>query len=135
VHFEVPNELVQQAAGQRQDRGNFENNGLIYYERVVSPSVLFDAEGSVRDDSANLWSNAKATPIVAAQQRGFREGYARADVAWHYGHHDFKAGVDAIFSSVSEALQYAITNRTQFDPDTRRRFSFADRAQDREQSL
>jgi hypothetical protein len=134
VRFEVPDELVQQNAGQRQDRSNFENSGLIYYERVVSPSVLFDAEGSVRDDSANLWSNSQSTPIIAAQQRGFRQGYARADVAWHHGHHDFKAGADGIFSVVNEALQYTITNRSQFDPDTKRRFNFLDTGSDREQS-
>jgi len=134
VRFEVPNELVQQTAGQRQDRSNFENAGLIYYEHVVSAAMLFDAEASVRDASANLWSNSRSTPIVAAQQRGFRQGYARADLAWHHGHHDLKVGTDAIFSSVSEALQYTITNRAQFDPDTRRRFNFAETGRDREQS-
>ena len=134
VRFEVPNELVQQNAGQRQDRTNRETSGLIYYQRVVSSALLFDAEGSVRDDSANLWSNSMSTPIVAAQQRGFREGYARADMAWHYGHHDLKFGVDSIFSSVNEALQYTITDPAQFDPDTRGRFNFAGAGSDREQS-
>jgi outer membrane cobalamin receptor len=134
VRFEVPNELVQETAGQRQDRNNRETSGLIYYQRVISPAMLFDAQGSVRDVSANLWSNRLATPILAAQQRGFREGYGRADLAWHYGHHDFKVGADGIFNSLNEALQYTITNRAQFDPETRRRFSFADRAQGREQA-
>ncbi|HJZ98487.1 MAG TPA: TonB-dependent receptor [Candidatus Solibacter sp.] len=134
VRFEVPNELVQQRAGQRQDRTNVENAGLLYYQRVVSPSLLFDAEGSVRDNAANFWSNPKSTPILAAQQRGFREGYIRADLAWHYGHHDFKIGADGIFSSVNEALQYTITDRTQFDRETRRRFNFAQTGNDREQS-
>jgi len=134
VHFEVPNELVQENAGQRQDRANSETSGLIYYQRVISPSLMFDAQGSVRDDSANLWSNSKSTPIKVAQQRGFREGYLRTDLAWHYGHHDLKVGTDAIFSSVNEALQYTITNRAQFDPDTKRRFNFLDTASDREQS-
>jgi hypothetical protein len=135
VRFEVPNEMVQQNAGQRQDRANFENSGLIYYERVVSPSVLFDAEGSVRDAAANLWSNPRSTPILAAQQRGFREGYARADLAWHYGHHDFKAGADGIFNPVNETLQYSITDRAQFDPDTKRSFNFLANGWDREQSV
>jgi hypothetical protein len=135
VRFEVPNEAVQQSAGQRQDRDNRETSGLVYYQRVVTPALLFDAEGSVRDDSANLWSNSRSTPIVVAQQRGFREGYVRADLAWHHGNHDLKFGADGIFSSVSEALQYTITNRAQFDSDTRRRFNFASVAQDREQSV
>ena len=134
VHFEVPNELVQQNAGQRQDRANRETSGLIYYQRVVTPALLFDAEGSVRDDSADLWSNSLSTPIVAAQQRGYREGYARADLAWHYGGHDLKFGVDGIFSSVKEALQYTITDPAQFEPDTKPNFNFAGAAADREQS-
>ena len=134
VRFEVPNELVQQNAGQRQDRTNRETSGLIYYQRVVSPALLFDAEGSVRDDFADLWSNSLSTPIVAAQQRGYREGYARADLAWHYGHHDLKFGADGIFSSVKEALQYTIANPAQFDPATKRLFNFAGAGSDREQS-
>ena len=134
VRFEVPNELVQQNAGQRQDRTNRETSGLIYYQRVISPALLFDAEGSVRDDSANLWSNSVSTPIVAAQQRGFREGYARADLAWHFGQNDLKFGADGIFSSVNEALQYTITSPAQFDADTKRRFNFAETGSDREQS-
>lgn len=134
VRFEVPNELVQQDAGQRQDRTNRETSGLIYYQRVISPAVLFDAEGSVRDDSANLWSNSNSTPILVAQQRGFREGYARADLAWNHGRHDLKFGADGIFSSVNEALQYRITNPAQFDPATKSRFTFSANGLDREQS-
>ena len=134
VHFEVPNEAVQQDAGQRQDRDNRETSGLIYYQRVLTPALLFDAEASVRDDSANLWSNPQSTPILAAQQRGFREGYTRADLAWHSGHHDVKFGADGIFSSVSEALQYTISDPAAFDPGTMARFHFAATGMDREQS-
>lgn len=134
VRFEIPNELVQQNAGQRQDRANAETSGLIYYQKVISSSALFDAEGSVRDDAASLWSNANAIPIFAAQQRGFREGYARADLAWHKGHHDLKVGADGIFNSVHEALQYTITDPLQFSPDTRTPFRFSGTGRDREQS-
>jgi hypothetical protein len=134
VHFEVPNELVQENAGQRQDRTSLETSGLIYYQRVMSPALLFDAQGSVRDDSASLWSNLQSTPIIAAQRRGFREGYARIDLAWHRGHHDLKIGADAIMSSIHEALQYNITYRSQFDPDTRRRFNFLSTASDLEEA-
>ena len=134
LHFNVPNEMVQQEAGQRQDRNSRETAGLVYYERVLSPSLLLDAEASVRDDSAALWSNALSTPIDAAQQRGFREGYARAEAAWQHGRHNFKFGTDAIFSSIHEALQYGITDPAQFDPGTPGRFDFTGHAVDREQS-
>ncbi len=134
VGFEVPSQLVQENAGQRQDRTNRETSGVVFYQRVVSPSLLFEAQGSLRDESASLWSNSRSTPIVAAQQRGFREGYARAGLAWHEGRHDLKFGVDGIFSSIHEALQYTVTGQSQLDPDTPGRFRFADARQDREQS-
>jgi outer membrane receptor for Fe3+-dicitrate len=62
--------------------------------------------------------------VIVSQDRGYREGYARADLAGHHGHHDWKTGVDSIFSPVHEALQYAITDPTQFDPGTQLNFSF-----------
>src|SRR6267143_1467067 len=77
-----------------------------------------------RDSSATLTSNPSATPVVVSQDRGYREGYARADLAGHHGHHDWKTGVDSIFSPVHEALQYAITDPTQLDPGTQLNFQF-----------
>src|SRR5207249_911292 len=40
------------------------------------------------------------------------------------GHHEWKTGVDSIFSPVHEALQYAITDSTQFDSGTQLNFTF-----------
>src|SRR5205823_2534397 len=39
-------------------------------------------------------------------------------------HHDWKTGVDGILSPVHEALQYTITDPTQFDPGTQLNFQF-----------
>jgi outer membrane cobalamin receptor len=124
VRFLVPNELVQQQAGQRQDIQNTETSGQIYFQHTISPELFLTFSGSVRDSSATLVSNAQATPVVVSQDRGYREGYARADLAGHHGHHDWKTGVDGIFSPVHEALQYAITDPTQFDPGTQLNFQF-----------
>ena len=68
--------------------------------------------------SALLNSNAQSTPIIVSQNRGYREGYVRADLAGHHGRHEWKFGVDGIFSPVNENLQYQITDPTQFDPGT-----------------
>jgi outer membrane cobalamin receptor len=124
VRFLVPNELVQQRAGQRQDIQNTETSGQIYFQHTISPELFLSFSGSVRDSSATLASNAQATPVIVSQDRGYREGYARADLAGHRGHHDWKTGVDSIFSPVHEALQYAITDPTQFDPGTKLNFQF-----------
>jgi hypothetical protein len=124
VRFLVPNELVQQRAGQRQDIQNTETSGQIYFQHTISPELFLSFSGSVRDSGATLASNAQATPVIVSQDRGYREGYLRADLAGHHGHHDWKTGVDGIFSPVHEALQYAITDPTQFDPGTQLNFQF-----------
>src|SRR5581483_3568398 len=73
--FEVPNEQMQQAAGQRQDRTSEETAGQFSYQHIFSPNLVGDVRGMVRDLSAALWSNPLATPIMAAQDRGLRETY------------------------------------------------------------
>ncbi len=134
MNFLVPNELVQQIAGQRQSRQNQETTGAVYYQRTIATNLLLDVQGSMRDTSAQLSSSPLATPIIASQRRGFREGYIRTDMAGHHGRHDWKIGADALFSPVHEALQYATSDPTQFDPGVQPVFSFSDRRWDREQS-
>src|SRR6266704_4609942 len=124
VRFLVPNELVQQQAGQRQDIQNTETSGQIYFQHTISPELFLSFSGSVRDASATLASNASATPVIVSQDRGYREGYARADLAGQHGRHDWKTGLDGIFMPVHEALQYTITDPAQFDPGTKLHFVF-----------
>jgi len=124
VRFLVPNELVQQRAGQRQDIQNTETSGQIYFQHTISPELFLSFSGSVRDASATLTSNAQSTPVIVSQDRGYREGYLRADLAGHRGHHDWKTGVDGIFMPVHEALQYSITKPSVFLPGTLPNFPF-----------
>jgi outer membrane cobalamin receptor len=124
ARFLVPNELVQQQVGQRQDIQNTETSGQIHFQHTISPELFLSFSGSMRDSSAALTSNAQAKPVIVSQDRGYREGYVRADLAGHHGHHDWKTGADSIFSPVHESLQYAITDPTQFDPGTQLNFQF-----------
>ena len=134
VRFLVPDELVQQQAGQRQDLANTESSGQVYFQHAISQDLFLSLSGSLRDASATLRSNAVATPVIVSQDRGYREGYLRADLAGHHGHHDWKAGADSIFSPVREALQYTITNPSLFDPGTQSPFQFTDHRWDVEPS-
>jgi outer membrane cobalamin receptor len=135
ARFLVPNEQVQQDAQQRQDRNSGETVGQASYQHIFSPQVIGDFRVMARDVSAALWSNALSTPIIAAQDRGFREMYFKGAISGHFGRHELKAGVEADFGSINEVFSYRITNRRAFDSDTARRFDFADRAQDREQAI
>jgi hypothetical protein len=127
TRYVVPNERVQQAAGQRQDADSHETSGQIYFQHIVSSNLLWSLSASVRDDSFTLRSNDLSTPVIVSQNRGYREGYSRADISWHHGHGEWKAGVDVLFTPVHESLAYQITDPSQFDPDTLLQFSFNDR--------
>jgi outer membrane cobalamin receptor len=134
VRFLVPNYLSQQMAGQRQDVSNTETSGQVYFQHIVSPDLLLSFSGRVRDAAATLSSNQLATPVIVFQDRGYREGYARGDLAGHRGHHDWKMGADSIFNPVHEKLLYAVTDPTQFDPAARQQFQFSDHRWDVEPS-
>ena len=133
--FDVPNEQVQQTAGQRQDRASQESIGQFSYQHIFSPNVLGDLRGMVRDISADLWSNALSVPILPAQHRGLRESYIKGTVSAHFASHELKAGVEGDFGSLREQFRYRITDPSQFDPGTPLSFQFAGKAQDREQAF
>jgi hypothetical protein len=127
--FLVPDEILQRAAGQRQDRTAGETMGQISHTHLFSPNVLLQARAMVRDTSALLWSNEFSIPIAPAQDRGFREAYAGASVSASRGGHEFKAGADALFDSIHENFGYRITaygiGDTQiFDPEVPSSFLF-----------
>lgn len=137
--FLVPDELIQQAAGQRQDRTSAESSGQISYTHVFSPSLLGSIRAMARDVAAGLWSNPLATPIAASQDRGYREEYASGSLSGHSGRHEWKIGGEADFATVREQFDYRlVTYRINgvriFDRDTPRTFHFAGSAPDREQS-
>lgn len=133
--FEVPNEFLQQAAGQRQDRSSNETIGILSYQHVFSSNVLGDFRLMSRDDSSGLSSNPQSTPIIAGQQRSVREVYAKGNISIHHGIHEIKAGADMDYGSIHEQFNYAITDFSQFDPDTPPTFNFTGHGLDREQAL
>jgi len=132
--FEVPNEQLQQAAGQRQDRANLETMGILSYQHIFTPNALGDLRLMVRDDSDSLSSNPLSTPIIAFQDRGFREEYFKASVSAHHGRHEWKTGVEADFASIHEGFRDVITDASQFGPGTPASFRFGGNGRDLEQS-
>src|SRR5207245_554732 len=66
VRLLVPNELVQQQAGQRQDIQNTETSGQIHFQHTISSELFLSFSGSVRDSSAMLRSNPFAAPVIVS---------------------------------------------------------------------
>jgi hypothetical protein len=134
AHFLVPNELVQQEAGQRQTRDGREGAGQFSYNHFFATRVL-ELRGMVRQLSAGLDSNAVSTPMIVQQDRGFHELYLKAALSGHHGVHEWKFGGDLSAGSVRERFGYQITDFAPFDPATPASFAFNDRRDDREQAL
>jgi outer membrane cobalamin receptor len=132
--FQIPNELVQQGAGQLQNADNFETMGTVSYQHIFSPNVVADLRGMVRDNSNDLFSNPLSTPVIAFQHNDFREGYFKGSVSIHDGRHEIKAGVESDATFLHERFNSEITDFGRFGPDTPPTFNFADSRPDLEQS-
>jgi hypothetical protein len=88
-----------------------------------------------REVGARLWSNELSTPIVAFQDRGFREIYSNAGVAASHGPHEWKVGGEWITASVREDFRFRITDPDRFDDDVSPAFVFAGRRRSHESSM
>lgn len=133
--YELPNEQLQQAAGQRQTADNIETMGIVSYQHTFSSNMLADLRGMVRDNANDFNSNANSTPIEIFQQNRFREGYFKGSFILSHGRHEIKAGVESDNLFLHENLNYHITDPAQYDPDTPFMFSFTEQRPDLEQAV
>jgi hypothetical protein len=132
--YDIPNEIVQQAAGQRQNADNVETMGIASYQHTFSSYAVADVRAMVRDNANDFNSNANSTPIEVFQHNRFREGYFKGSVTIDRGHHEIKAGVESDNTFLHENFSYIVTDPTQFDPGTPSPFSFVASRPDLEQS-
>jgi hypothetical protein len=133
-HYEIPNELVQQAAGQNQNASNAETMGIASYQHILSDRATLDAHTMLRDKASAFNSNAVSIPIALFQHNGFHEFYFNSSATLDRGPHEWKAGIESDNAFLHESLNYLITDPSQFDPATPASFSFADSRPDLEQS-
>jgi TonB dependent receptor/Carboxypeptidase regulatory-like domain/TonB-dependent Receptor Plug Domain len=132
--YQLPNEQIQQAAGQLQTADNFETMGILAYEHTFSSNVVADFRGMVRDNSNDFYSNPESTPIELTQHNWFREGYFKGSITISHGRHEIKAGVETDNIFLNEQFHYNITDDSQFDPSTPLLFNFAANRPDLEQA-
>jgi hypothetical protein len=130
----IPNEFIQQQAGQIQNGDNFETMGIAHYQHIISPDSLVLLSGMLRSNSKDLVSNTNPTPIAAFLHNRFKEGYFKATYSLHHGRHEFKAGVDFDATFLRENFHYVLTDPDEFDQSTQSSLTFADARPDLEQS-
>jgi len=134
ARYDIPNEQVQQTAGQRQTANNFETMGIASYQHTFSSQILADFRAMVRDNANNFDSNQNSTPIEVFQHNWFREGYFKGTVTLDHGRNEWKFGVESDNTFLNENFSYFITDPSQFDPETPQTFSFIGNRPDLEQS-
>ena len=132
--FQIPNEQVQQVAGQLQNADNFETMGTASYQHIFSSNIVTDLRGMVRDNSNDLFSNPLSTPVIAFQHNYFREGYFKGSISIHHGRHEWKAGLESDATFLHERFSDAITDFSRFDPATPPTFAFTGSKPDLEQA-
>jgi len=132
--FDIPNEQIQQAAGQRQTGDNFETMGIAAYQHIFSADLVSDLRGMVREDSNDLLSNSASTPVIACQHNDFKEGYFKGTISLHRGRQEWKAGVESDALFLRENFSDVITDPSRFDEGTPATFAFAGHRPDLEQS-
>jgi hypothetical protein len=133
--YELPNEQVQQAAGQLQTADNIETMGIVSYEHIFSSNRLADLRGMVRGNANDFYSDTNSTPIEILQHNRFREGYFKGNLTVSHGRHEIKAGVESDDLSLNEDFNYHITDPTQWDPGTPINFGFNAQRPDLEQAV
>jgi hypothetical protein len=116
ARYDIPNELVQQAAGQRQNADNLETMGSVSYRHTFSANAMAQLSGMVRDNANDFYSNPASIPVYVGQNNEFQEGYFKAVFTWNRGHHELKAGLETDNTFLHENTCYVITQNE--DDDT-----------------
>lgn len=132
--YEIPNEQIQEAAGQRQTADNIETMGIASYQHIFSSSALADFRTMVRDNNIDFNSNPQSDPIEVFQGNFFREAYFRGTTTIDRGRHEWKFGFESDNTFLNENFRYHITDPTQFDDDTPINFTFIANRPDLEQA-
>ncbi|WP_348260778.1 TonB-dependent receptor [Telmatobacter sp. DSM 110680] len=132
--YEIPNEIVQQSAGQRQTASNAETIGTAAWQHGISNHTFADARAMLRDKTSHFNSDSVSTPIAIFQRNDCREAYFNIKATFDRAHHEWKAGLDSDNASLRESLNYRITDPSQFAPGTASSFAFTGNRPDLEQS-
>ena len=135
ARYDIPNELIQEAAGQRQNADNIETMGIVSYQHLFSANSVGDLHGMVRDNSGDFYSNPESTPVEVFQNNSFREGYFKADFTFNRGHQEWKVGVESDNTFLHENTNYNITDPSQYDDGTSLTFAFQGQHPDLEQAV
>jgi Carboxypeptidase regulatory-like domain/TonB-dependent Receptor Plug Domain len=135
ARYDIPNELIQQAVGQRQNADNEETMGIVSYQHLFSANAVGDLHGMVRDNSNDFYSNPESTPVEVFQHNSLRDGYFKAGFIFNRGRQQWRVGVESDNTLLHENTNYNITDPSQYDDGTPLTFAFQGKRPDLEQAV
>jgi len=113
---DVTNLPSQEAAGQNQRVHSTDWNANLGYQRVLSGSVVLEAQLYGRDNRLQLLPSAGDTPVTAEQNRSLANQGVNASLAGAAGSHQWKAGIQAKRFPIRESFRFGITDPGFNDP-------------------
>ena len=139
ARYDLPNENIQQQAGQRQTGDDFDTYGIGVYQHTFSSNAVASVRGMMRQFSDDVNSNPESTPVEVFLHNWFREGYFKADFTYLRGRQQWQAGIESDNKFLNENFSYMIPNvDTQlayFDSSTPLTFSYVANRPDLEQGV
>ena len=118
ARYELPNEQVQQAAGQLETADNFETMGVASYQHIFSSHAVADFRTMIRNTASDFFSNPNSTPIEITHHNWFREAYFKGAVTIDRGRHEIKLGLESDNIFLNENTGYVVTDPARFDEST-----------------
>jgi len=135
ARYDIPNEQVQQAAGQRQTADNIETMGIASYQHTFSSNSVGDFRVMARNNANGFNSNQDSTPVEVFQQNSFSEVYFKGTATISHGWNEWKFGFESDNTFLNENFRYHITDPSQYADGTLIDFSFRGNRPDLEQSI
>lgn len=110
TNFRVPNDFIQELAGQRQRQELRDNNQSVSWERVWSNEVVTNLAFFRRDYKSELIGSEFDTPLFAAQNRRHARTGIIGSLTQIFRGHNLKYGFEAARITPREFFTFAVTD-------------------------
>lgn len=108
--IDVPNDSIQQIAGQRQRQRFGDDNEAFSWQHIFSSSVVTNLVLFRRQAETRLFPSEFDTPITATADRRQTRSGVLASISFTGGGHAFKSGFEATHIRLREYFSFAITD-------------------------
>ncbi len=115
---DVTNLPSQEEAGQDQSVLSHDWNFNLGYQKVLSGSLVLEAQVYARDNRLTLYSSSNDTPVTADQNRSLENQGINLALSKQAGAHELKVGIQAKRFPIKEQFSFGITDPSFNDPDS-----------------